>query len=71
MNDGFGPGMIIGMLMGAFFSFMVTMACFTDGAGTSYQQFHSICQYEGGAVHDDVCIKDGRLLDIEIEGYNP
>lgn len=25
----------------------------------------SICEYEGGTVHGDVCIVDGKVFDIE------
>lgn len=62
MNDGFGPGMFIGILAGAFFSFLITLAISTEGPGTDWQQFQAICAYEGGTVQGEVCLKNDKVI---------
>ena len=27
-----------------------------------------VCHYEGGTVHDDICVKDGNVLTIDLGG---
>jgi hypothetical protein len=28
----------------------------------------AICTYEGGTMHDDICVKDGKVLTIDLGG---
>lgn len=63
MNDGFFPGLMSGIMI-ALMALAVFMAAMDiDTPRTHY--FENVCAYEGGEIQGDVCIKNGRVIEIK------
>lgn len=62
------------VVMGSFVGFMVGLLCClvivlvttSDRPNTSDRR-QAICDYLGGTVHGDVCIKDGKVVTINLK----
>lgn len=55
-------GIVIGLVFGGFFGFLMG----TEFPPSSYD-FAVVCEYEGGIVADDLCIKNDRVITIDME----
>lgn len=51
---------ILGFVVGALVA-VVTMGALTP---TDYQRFHVVCEYEGGAVYESLCIRDNKVIEV-------
>lgn len=64
MNDGgaYAFGLFAGFFVGALIFFFIGV----ENPGPAHD-FEIICEYEGGTTQGDVCIKDDRVITIDIK----
>lgn len=53
--------------MGVLFGVWMTLIGALFIVGETPAPFDIVCEYEGGEVQGDVCIRDGRVIEIDLE----